>query len=370
MKSKKGWIEFYMLGLAIILGIVAFYINFFVVQKVAINYVGQYQFSIIKTANKAENYIFYIDQSAKYALEKGIDELAQHGGLSDIESNDQNEEFAQNPCKKFSNSYVWFEVTKDKDKTIKKSCFDENNVRENLKDYFNKNLNDYIANYPENLPTYNYNYEVKGNLEILGFAIGPINIKILKDDALPNSKLLDFSSARDLTPEEAEKNLVPIRNSELCDKGIDCRLNKDAETLLMKAKEIADKNHIYLIVISAYRTKEKQLYLWNSFATKYPDPIIRRSHVCDPNNPGNRCEHMTGRAVDVYFKGKDEKTNPMTKEEWKKLHEIMSQAGWVRYGNENDYRKYSGSEPWHFECCGTPRQIAAMEHHVTAWSKV
>ncbi len=82
------------------------------------------------------------------------------------------------------------------------------------------------------------------------------------------------------------------------------------------------------------------------------------SKVCPPSS---QCPHLSGNAVDIRFEGKTKET--MTSNDWTLLHEIMSEAGWVRYGDENNPRK---GEPWHFECCGTIRYSRAQQQGVTA----
>ena len=56
--NKKGiGLEWYFLIIALFLGIIWFYIAMQNARTIS-NYVGEYQFSILKTANEAENIIF------------------------------------------------------------------------------------------------------------------------------------------------------------------------------------------------------------------------------------------------------------------------------------------------------------------------
>ncbi|MBI3035523.1 D-alanyl-D-alanine carboxypeptidase family protein, partial [Candidatus Woesearchaeota archaeon] len=195
------------------------------------------------------------------------------------------------------------------------------------------------------------NYDVVGNTEIIGRARNPLVFDILKEEGKPvekkpfeiqieQKKFSDFSAQTELS---------------MCAKGVRCTLTEDAYNLIVKSHETAqNKYKKRLIVNSAYRSQEEQIAIWKKFASTYPDMTQRRKKVCDPIN--GKCPHTTGNAVDVVFDGKTTKT--MSNNDWRILHNIMSEAGWVRYGEE---KRYDVGEPWHFECCGTERYNRAKE---------
>ena len=132
-------------------------------------------------------------------------------------------------------------------------------------------------------------------------------------------------------------------------------------------KKVLKQKKVALDVFSAYRDKQKYIDLWEGrtpeqYAQKYPDIKVRATKVCNPYSQGAAaCPHTTGKAIDVRFKGKTKEE--MSNYDWVVLNEIMSQAGWVRYGDE---KRFDIGERWHFECCGTDRYSRAKAKGVTA----
>ncbi|MBI2656398.1 D-alanyl-D-alanine carboxypeptidase family protein [Candidatus Woesearchaeota archaeon] len=327
--------------------------------------IGKRQFDLLKTYQKAESALFYIDQSAKYSLQQAVYDLAQNGAsVSEFEINELNlnQIFIKNKCGKFKDAYIWYELKKDESGNyVKNQCFDsdKNFLIINLIYLFHKNLDQYLTNSPYNIPLNNYDYEIKDSLELIGKAKSPLKFDILKDETKPVVKKpveiqRDQQKLEDFT-EETEENL--------CAKGIKCILTEEAYNLLLDSQKIAIKKGKRLVVNSAYRSQEGQLAIWNKFAATYPNVEDRRKRVCNPINI--ECPHTTGNAVDVVFKEKTTKT--MDINDWILLHDIMSEAGWVRYGVE---KRFDIGEPWHFECCRTKRYIKAKEEEKRTGKKV
>ena len=360
-KNKKGiGLEWYFLIIAFFLGLGYYFVNFAGQHNVIENYIGQYQFSILNAANKAESTLFYTDQSAKYSLQQSVYDLAKNGGVSEF---DVNNVFVKNKCEKFDDSYVWYTIKKDTSGNyIKNSCFDDNSLTANLEYFFNKNLNQYLTNSPYNILTDNYNYDFKNNLEITGMAVSPLKFDILKDE---NKQIAKKPSEVQI----GQQNLIDFTDSdsELCAKGARCLLAQDAYDLLLKSQDIARQKKVSIEVYSAYRDRQRQIDIWEGktaekYAQRFPDIKERVKYVCNPYSQGiDGCPHLTGNAVDVRFKGK--LTETMSNYDWLLLHEIMSQAGWVRYGDE---KRFDVGERWHFECCGTDRYARAQAKGVTA----
>ena len=320
---------------------------------------GTKQLTIFKTYSKAESTLFYIDQSAKYALQQAIYELAQNGiSVSDFELNEINinQPFERNRCGKFKDAYVWYELRKDETGNhAKASCFDDIALMTNFKFIFDKKLNDYLSVSPYNIRINNYDYDAIGNIEIIGRARDPLVFDIQKDERKPIIK-----EPVEVQIEQKKFSDFSIQKLDMCAKGVKCLLSEDAFKLMVKAQGIATTKYKKKIVVnSALRAQEEQIAIWNKFAATYPDITERRKKVCDPHNV--KCPHTTGNAVDVVFEGKTTKT--MTNNDWFVLHDIMSEAGWVRYGEE---KRYDVGEPWHFECCGTERHKRAQAKGVTA----
>lgn len=374
MNSKKSSLFF--MPLLVIVVLIIFIKLFLVLWEKDLafkdNPLGKRQFDLIKTYTKAETILFYIDQSAQYSLEQSVYDLAKNGGISEIEISDE-ENFAGYECGKFNDAYVWYQVMKKDGKFDTKGCFDEKSAENNLAYMFNKNLDKYLLNYPGDIPTDNYKYEFKNNLEIIGSASLPININIFKKEAPEDFsaenlgtepkpidiKLLDKETTK---PSEGFRDFT---GTDLCAKGSRCVIKEGAFRQLVKAQDAAVKKGISLEVYSAYRSPEQQQALWNGdtpekYADRYKDPAVRVKYVCNPEGGEKACPHMSGNVVDIRLKGKTTKT--MNSADWNNLHSIMASADsnkqplWVKYSNE----------PWHFECCNTPRYTRAIELGVTS----
>ena len=177
--SKKGLgLEWYFLIVAFFLGIIVYIVSIYGPHKIMDNYIGEYQFSILKASNEAEAAAFYIQEAADQSLHQSIYDLAQDGGISEL---DVNGNLVKHKCGKSNGAYVWHDIKKDTSGLVD-SCFDENNLNENMKYHFNKNLNAYMAIYPADIPAGNYDYTVKGSLEVIGMAKRPLVFEIIKEE--------------------------------------------------------------------------------------------------------------------------------------------------------------------------------------------
>ena len=341
------------------------------------NPLGKRQFGLIKTYTKAETVLFYIDQSAQFSLSQSAYELANNGGISEIEVSDV-EGFAGYECGKFNDAYVWYQVEKQGDAYIPKKCFDDSSPETNLKYLFDQKLDQYLLKHPYNIPTENYKYEFKNNLEIIGNAVYPIKFDIFKKE-IPE----DFSAYQneqsqtkpidakqfDRQVEKTPDGLRDFTGSDLCAKGSRCALKEEPFQNLLQAEKAAEEKKlckgICLEVYSAYRSKAEQEKLWNGdtperYADRYIDPAVRIKYVCDPKGGEKACPHMSGKVGDIRLKGKT--TSTMTSADWNNLYSVMTspdpnkQPLWVRYSNE----------PWHFECCNTNRYARAIEKGATS----
>lgn len=360
-KVKKAQVVMYGLLAGLVAAIIVSTVSN-IINKKDFSIIGSSSLILLGASLEAEKVLFYIDQSAKYSLQQAIYELAQNGiSVSDFELNEINinQPFERNNCGKFKDAYVWYELSKDASgNIIKTDCFKDNPSITNLKFIFDKKLNDYLSASPYNIRINNYDYDTVGNIEIIGRARYPLVFDIPKDESKPIIKKpveiqIEQKKFSDFTV-QTQKELS------MCARGIRCTLAEEAYQLMVKAQEIANSKYKKrLIVNSAYRTQEEQTAIWNKFAATYPDIAERRKKVCDPINV--KCPHTTGNAVDVVFEGKTTKT--MSNNDWLVLHSIMSEAGWVRYGEE---KRYDIGEPWHFECCGTERHKRAQAKGVTA----
>ena len=421
MKSKKGALPFNSLVLVGFTFILIYAWAQFTVKYGGFDKkIGEKQFDLIKTYQKAENSLFYIDQSAKYSMQQAIYDISRSGGISEIENSGTDEASSDYKCGKFKDSYIWYEIKKTGKAYELTDCFDEDSIGSNLIYVFDQNMNKYLSSAPIELPVDNYNYDLKDNSEIIGTANEPITFSILKYDkeiALPQLKprqykvdsqgktilekkaaapkeipqdkakatpsdtiktisedktnlksLTDFSG---LTSDKLGEETIDITG--LCPKGAKCSLTNNAYKLLLATQKKAKAEGKYLQVNSAFRTYEKQKALWEGrtsdrWAQRFPDPVERSAYVSDPDKCGDTCSHFTGNAVDVVFRGKTIKT--MTGLEWKQLRSIMTGTGWIWYGDAKDINSDSTNlktgELWHFECCETKRVVRAEKAGVTA----
>lgn len=342
MKNRRGiGIEWYLLIVAFILGLAGYYVYLYTSpHNIIDSYIGKYQFNILKTHNMAEDIFLYIDQSSKYSLQQSIYELGKSGGNLKIEFEEAPaSDYASEDigCGKFYGYAIWYQL---KEGNIN-SCINEESRKTSLEYSFNKELNRYLLNYPYNIPIDNYDYEIKGNLEIVGKAIEPLRFEILKDEG---KKAVKESV-------KTSEGLIDFTGTEFCAKGAVCLLTGEAFEKLKKAQQRAKEKGVSLEVYGSYRSREQLIQEWERGRFSYiKDEKIRRKYVCYPygDDVENRCPHATGKAVDVRVKGKDDLIL---------LKKIMTddklEDRWIRYAREN--------EEHHFECCGTARYARAKE---------
>lgn len=351
MKSKKAALVFNWTLTIMVIAILAWALIQFTSKYSRYETLGKRQLNLFQTYAKAESVLFYIDVSAEeFSLPQSVYDLAQNGGFSELEIGEdidssgfgktEPDKKETKNCGRLYGYSVWYEVTKDESGYKENQCFDVKLAGTHLQKFFNRNLNKHLLKHPHNIPIDNYNYEIRGNLEIIGRAIQPLKFDILKEEEK------EYAKEAVETPE----GIVDFTGTELCKKGIRCMLTKEAHGLLIKAQETAKQKGVSLEATFGYRTLPEQEDAWR----KNPDSM----YVCPPSPS---CPHLSGNAVDIRLKGKTFAT--MTPDEWRLLHRIMSEAGWVRYGDEKDPEI---GEPWHFECCGTVRYARAKEQGVTA----
>ena len=170
LRNKKGiGLEWYFLYLSLFLGFVAFFISYSGPHKIIQNYIGQYQFSILNVANRAESSLFYIDQSAKYSVQQALQQMADEGILYEPE------------CGSFDGVNALAAIVKKGDDFDLKECsLDDKSLNENFLRYFNESFRNYIGNYPDAYIPDSYEYEIKGN-ELIGKAKENIVLQIVPE---------------------------------------------------------------------------------------------------------------------------------------------------------------------------------------------
>ena len=169
MKYKKG---FAIHWLTIIIGILlAFGILFYFGKPgrpATGKFIGEFQLNLIKNFQNGEKALLYIDQSAKYALQQAIYDLASQGG------------YYEHPCGAFSDVSVWAVIEGQGE--IKECYPSKENVKQSFLGLFNDSLGEYLANYPDAYIPADYTYQINDNLELIGKATDNIVIKIVSKD--------------------------------------------------------------------------------------------------------------------------------------------------------------------------------------------
>ncbi|MEK6984465.1 MAG: D-Ala-D-Ala carboxypeptidase family metallohydrolase [Nanoarchaeota archaeon] len=174
VRHKKGsGLQWYLLILAFVFGIMAYYVDFyFLPHRIIGNYIGQHQFSLLKAGNEAEKALLYSKRSAEFSAYQTIYELANNMGY-----------YEESECGAFQGTNVIASIEKEKEGTKIKGCYlTDDKIKKNFKENFDEQLNNYLANYPDaNIPGF-YNYELKGRLEIIGRSEENLVIEILPEN--------------------------------------------------------------------------------------------------------------------------------------------------------------------------------------------
>jgi len=114
-------------------------------------YIGDYQLNLIDTAYDAEAILFYIDQSAKYAVDQSLYDLGKQGGGID--------------CRTYNGTSLWSHL-----------CFPD--YIENYRDRIGRNLVSYFGFYPDrDLPKHNYEFVIDKS-KVRGIALKPLILSI------------------------------------------------------------------------------------------------------------------------------------------------------------------------------------------------
>ena len=302
--NKKGAV----IGIISVLGVVAAFVVYFSLINQspagAEEYLGVLQLSVLKAFGNAESKVAYVEKSIKLSSEQAIYELGLNGGYSKDK---------KSKCGSIKENNIEYYIWSDKND---KDCYPEvgdNILGENYFTYFDNSFNDMLKN---------------------------SEIRFDKDDF--NCNLINEDN--EFVPVEC-KGLIAIEEPIIIIKKVEmdvgelvptgykcwggCKLRGVAAEKLKEAEKLAKEEGVELSVISAWRSIERQTYLWNKFGRD----LVRVAR------PSQNAPHVRGCAVDIELKGKlmDTKNKAL-------LNDIMIRAGWVRYE----------AEWWHFEY-GTKR---------------
>ena len=170
--KKAMMFEFVMFFMILILLTTAFITLYKKQNKFPEGYwIGERQFNLINTYQKAEKALFYTDQSAKYSAHQTIYDLGQKGG------------YETSDCSNYLDYTLWNNFD-DENNLIE--CYPKTEeIKESFKPVFKKNLDEYLINYPNTkIPKDNYDVSLKNEnnkLEILGKAREKLSFDIKEE---------------------------------------------------------------------------------------------------------------------------------------------------------------------------------------------
>lgn len=183
--------------------------------------IGKRQFELLKAYMQAESALFYIDQSAKYSAQQAVYELANQGGYYD-----------ENDCGSFQETSVWAVIEKDTDSSKVKECYpSDKSVKENFKKFFNEILADYLANYPEAYVPTSYDYELNGNLDIIGKAKEKLVINIIPENFVVKPKVITTTDINEIYKQAISQDIPQILK-------VPMKSNPDIETIKQYYPEV------------------------------------------------------------------------------------------------------------------------------------
>lgn len=140
----------------------------------------------------------------------------------------------------------------------------------------------------------------------------------------------------------------------------DYYLNKEAYEAFIKMWEDASLEKLDFGIYSAYRSYDRQEYLYNSYVKR--DGIDKTDTYSA--RPGNS-EHQTGLAIDLKSRTKKTDYFETTKEfDW--LSKNSYKYGFIlRYKEDTEYLTGYQFEPWHYRYCGIECATYIYENDIT-----
>ena len=206
--NKKGILNIHWLAIifAFFVAIGTFFYYLIISQNQPLgDYIGDFQLNLIRNFQTGDDVLLYIDQSAKYTLQRTIFGLASNGGF-----------YSQSECGSFGGANIWAVI--EKESKIGKECYpNEDSLNKNFKNYFDNILSDYLASYPDAYIPISYEYELKDNLEIVGKAKENLEIGIAQKGFAPNAAKVTSDSGeiyrQSLTKEIPQILKVPMKSN-------------------------------------------------------------------------------------------------------------------------------------------------------------
>lgn len=169
--NKKAALVFNWMLTFIVISILTFALVKFSSKYSKFSILGKKQIDLFITYQKAESTLFYLDQSAKYASEQAVYELANNGGISKIQNT--------KGCSDYYGYSLWYSLENSASGNFVKQCFKTNQLNESLIYYFNMTMSKYIDEYPIKI-IMDYDFKLNNNMEILGKSKVNLNFEIIK----------------------------------------------------------------------------------------------------------------------------------------------------------------------------------------------
>lgn len=163
--------------------------------------IGEVQLKMVEQYQRGEEILLYVDQAAKHSGYKAADDLGENGGF-----------YNNFPCDRIKEYTIW---------QLSGECNPVENLEDNFKNYFNKNLNVYLRSYPGvKIPVNNYEYTLKildEDLEITGLAKDSITTKVAKDFEIEYAILPSFKQKIKYSLSDYQKIIDEIKKEDTLD---------------------------------------------------------------------------------------------------------------------------------------------------------
>jgi hypothetical protein len=147
--------------------------------------IGESQLLLLKTYEKGESVLYYIDRSAELSLREALHKYSNNAGLNDACDSDKD------------GYYLW--------NTADGKCW-PTNVKSKIADELKDNLKEFFDAYPEKIPEIDYTIEGKENS-----TIGKTNKKLRID--ITEKNIFNFEVMDGFAEEEEEEQTTPVQNN-------------------------------------------------------------------------------------------------------------------------------------------------------------
>jgi len=341
-KNKRGNIVTFIVSIATISALILAFVLIASRNHAPINSAGKIgvkQSAILNSYATAQEVQLYFDIASPYVMNYALAKLANNGGQIRGEDGTYR-------C----GNYVYpLWNTKDK------ACIPD--VETSLAHYVNKEFTPYFQSHPflngYDEPFTSIEYSLSGKKGIrVPLLLFQQEYVVAAESSYPlqfhiGTKTFGAGQPSNACPQDADL-LGLLLPAAQCDAS-DCRLYKDAATLLIYTEEVFRREGYTLIVTSAHRSLAQQQALWDACLAENSVDVCR-TKVAEPSCAS---PHVTGKAVDIKVLELDagtggwrsmEGATPEQQTARNRVQELMCSLGWVRF-----HREW-----WHFEY-GTDR---------------